>query len=160
MLIPAALLLVAAACGGPAEQETAADWATEVETRLVDESVDQTVVDCVLNVARVELGRNPLSEAATDELVTNCERARAVLDGDTDAVEPSTELAMTDQPFTFGDDPTLDALWAACEEGSGRSCDQLFAAAPLDSEYEEFGVTCGRRPELLHCGELDAESDE
>ena len=153
------VLLIAAgfvaACTDGAPEETTADWVDEVEGRLAEASVEETVVDCVFNVARVDLERNPLSEAATEELITNCERARDVIDGVGDEPEPSDTLAMTDQPFSFGDDPTLDALWTACEDGSGRSCDQLFAAAPVGSDYEEFGVSCGNRPELLHCGDLD-----
>ena len=154
------LTVVAGACSAEPTQETAADWADEVETRLVEESVERPVVDCVLNVARVELERNPLSDAATDELITNCEKARAVIDGADGTLDPADELAMTDQPVTFGDDPTLDALWTACEQGSGQSCDQLFAAAPVGSDYEEFGVSCGQRPELLHCGELDVPPED
>lgn len=149
------LAVFLAACGDETETETAADWALEVEERLIEDSVDRKIVDCVLNVARVDLQRNPLSDAATEELITNCEAARSVIDGETDDDKQTDELAMSDQPSTFGDDPTLDALWIACEEGSGESCDQLFAAAPVGSEYEEFGVSCGGRPELLHCGELD-----
>lgn len=158
-LVPVFVLVAAACSDGPAP-ETAADWADAVETRLVDDSVERSVVDCVLNVARVELERSPLSEAATEELITNCEKARAVIDGTDTEPDPSVALAMTDQPFTFGDDPTLDALWTSCEEGSGESCDQLFAAAPVGSEYEEFGVSCGHRPELLHCDALDVVEED
>jgi hypothetical protein len=48
-----------------------------------------------------------------------------------------------DEPFTYGDDPDLDALWDACEGGNGTACDQLFWDSPIDSEYETFGNTCG-----------------
>lgn len=152
-----ALILAIAACGDHAEDRgTSAEWVAEVTTRLEADQVEDDVTDCVLNVARVELERNPLSDAATDELVDNCEAARAVIDGSTDTEEqPVTELASTDTPNRPGDDPTLDAMWAACEGGSGVACNQLFAAAPIGSEYEEFGVTCGARPDVLHCEELD-----
>jgi hypothetical protein len=56
----------------------------------------------------------------------------------------------------FGDDPTLDELWSQCEQGNGRSCDQLFQDAPRGSKYEAFGLSCGGRPDILHCNELDA----
>lgn len=46
---------------------------------------------------------------------------------------------------TFGDDPVLDELWAGCERGSGAACDELFEEAPLGSDYEAFGATCGNR---------------
>lgn len=55
---------------------------------------------------------------------------------------------ITEGANTFGDDPTLDALWTACEGGDGQSCDDLYWSSPLGSEYESFGHTCaGRVPE-------------
>ncbi|MFC4554638.1 hypothetical protein [Georgenia faecalis] len=45
----------------------------------------------------------------------------------------------------YGDDPELDQLWDACERGDGAACDDLFWQSPWDSEYEEFGNTCGNR---------------
>lgn len=55
-------------------------------------------------------------------------------------------------PMTFGDDPALDELWAACEGGDGGACDQLFDVAPLGSDYEAFGATCGGRGAEPSCG--------
>ncbi len=49
--------------------------------------------------------------------------------------------------FTFGDDPTLDALWLDCDGGSFIACDDLFDQSPLDSDYQFFGDTCGGRQE-------------
>lgn len=48
---------------------------------------------------------------------------------------------------TYGDDPELDALWDDCEAGEMVACDQLFLTSPLDTDYEEFGQTCGRTRE-------------
>ncbi|MFC7403554.1 hypothetical protein [Georgenia alba] len=61
--------------------------------------------------------------------------------------EPTTDEATDDpgEPQAYGDDPELDALWDACEGGDGQACDELFSVAPVDSEYEEFGWTCGGR---------------
>jgi hypothetical protein len=53
------------------------------------------------------------------------------------------------EPDTYGDDPELDALWDACEDGDGQACDDLFFDSPFGSEYEEFGKTCGGRLEGL-----------
>lgn len=57
-------------------------------------------------------------------------------------------------PSTFGDDPELDGLWAECEGGSGAACDQLFESAPLGSDYERFGATCGGRGAEPVCAEV------
>jgi branched-chain amino acid transport system substrate-binding protein len=47
------------------------------------------------------------------------------------------------EPFTYGDDPALDALWESCLNGSAsgnrEACSDLFYEAPIDSEYEAFG---------------------
>lgn len=50
-------------------------------------------------------------------------------------------------PQGYGDDPELDALWDACEAGDLTACDDLFWSSMVDSEYEEFGATCGERTE-------------
>jgi hypothetical protein len=57
--------------------------------------------------------------------------------------------------FTYGDDPGLDRLWDECAAGEGKACDDLYQAAPIDSEYETFGYTCGNRPNVIICTELD-----
>lgn len=46
---------------------------------------------------------------------------------------------------SYGDDPRLDDLWDQCAAGSGSACDDLYLESPFDSEYEEFGDTCGYR---------------
>lgn len=40
-------------------------------------------------------------------------------------------------------DPVLDELYDRCDGGDMQACDDLFVEAPLDSEYETFGDTCG-----------------
>jgi len=49
---------------------------------------------------------------------------------------------------SYGDDPELDALWDACEAGSGTACDDLYWDSPGGSAYEEFGTTCGGRVDI------------
>ena len=50
-----------------------------------------------------------------------------------------------DPPMEFGDDEYLDELYIACENGDGDACGSLFWEAPFDSEYEQFGLSCGGR---------------
>lgn len=152
VLLSAALLL--GACSSLGEQ-VSVDWSTITAQALVEEGVAADVVECVLNVARRDLERGLLSDVATDEVLRHCRTARAVIDGATVDDLPDTELALTDVAWTFGDDPALDQLWAFCEQGSGSACDELFETSPIGSEYEDFGVSCGRRPDVLNCRELD-----
>jgi hypothetical protein len=49
------------------------------------------------------------------------------------------------EPFAYGDDAALDALWDACESGDMQACDDLYFDSPFGSEYEDFGDTCGNR---------------
>ncbi len=67
-----------------------------------------------------------------------------------DTAEWCTVLYGAPEAFTRGDVPELDALWEGCASGRGDwtlACDTLFEVAPLDSEYEAFGDTCGDRNE-------------
>lgn len=66
-------------------------------------------------------------------------------------VTPEPEVESTAN--TLGDDPVLDEWWRQCADGSGLACDRLFADAPLGSNYEAFGLSCGDRPNVLHCQE-------
>jgi hypothetical protein len=47
------------------------------------------------------------------------------------------------EPFSYGDDLTLDLLYDQCEAGDMRSCDSLYLASPGGSDYELFGGWCG-----------------
>jgi hypothetical protein len=153
----ALVALLLSACGGTGIE--ARDWAAEAEEQLLADGVRPQIVSCVLNVGRRELDRGPLSDAAADELLRNCRAADRVIDGADTIDEPDPELAMTDAPWTFGDDPELDLLWVDCEAGIGSACDLLFERSPVGSEYEDFGVGCGNRPELLRCAELDVQGE-
>jgi hypothetical protein len=45
----------------------------------------------------------------------------------------------------YGDNPTLDALYDSCAAGDGAACDELYWSSSVDTEYEQFAVTCGNR---------------
>lgn len=61
-------------------------------------------------------------------------------------VDCSAKLT-ADGPSTYGDDPSLDETWDHCASGDEPSCDALVGGAPLGSEYETFGASCGERRE-------------
>ncbi|HQY33961.1 MAG TPA: hypothetical protein PLS68_08325 [Actinotalea sp.] len=63
------------------------------------------------------------------------------------ATEDTGEDTGSDEPFGYGDDATLDALWDSCAGGDMAACDELYFSAPIDSEYESFGDTCGNTAE-------------
>jgi hypothetical protein len=128
---------------------------------LAAEGVPADVVECVLRVAERELEVAELDPALEDDLVASCGAARdEIARAGAPEEPPDDRLALVDQPDTFGDDPVLDELWTACEAGSGAACDELFARAPIGSGYEGFGVSCGDRPDVLHCAELDRPDGE
>ncbi len=112
------------------------------------------IIECVLQLAERDLRLGPIGQQAEQELVENCRVARDALVPDV-AWDPPEALADAVQPVGFGDDLILDRLWVACDEGSGAACDQLFEDAPINSAYETFGLTCGDRPDVLDCTELD-----
>jgi hypothetical protein len=58
------------------------------------------------------------------------------------------------EPSRLGDDPDFDLLYLRCQAGSGPACDQLFDEAPLGSEYEQFGATCGDRTREYRCADV------
>jgi hypothetical protein len=58
------------------------------------------------------------------------------------------------EPQHLGDDPELDALYRACQQGDGQSCDQLFDQSAPGSDYEEFAVTCGNRTREVRCADM------
>lgn len=156
--------LIASGCSGGVDLADQ-DHAAATAAQLLADDIAPEVVDCVLRVGRTELQRSMLSDAAIDELLTNCRAAHAVLgrdkapkDAKTDQV--AVELAMTSAVWSYGDSPLLDQLWDACDSGTGSACDELFATSPVGSEYEEFGVTCGGRDDVLDCEELDVAPDE
>jgi len=77
--------------------------------------------------------------------------------------EPTTPVAEQPDIYTLGDDTQLDRLWRACERGDWLSCDDLFLDAPLDSEYEFFGATCGGivpEPDGEWCAVENREAEE
>ncbi len=127
----------------------------------------EDVAECIVGLVsgRIDpaalVGDVQLTEAeelALDEATTNCELASELLSSDP---EPPTDLAFDAEPRDYGDDAALDRLWDACEGGLGEACDELWAEAPVGSNYERFGVTCGERFDVLNCtADMDESDDE
>lgn len=163
----AGLLAVMALVGCTAEPEVAAPGSDVVIAAHVEAGMDLTVAECLVGIGSQELSmfalmpdgeRSSADQLLIEELTRSCEEASAfVLD---EPLEPDA-LAFVDQPFTFGDDARFDRLWERCELGDGVACDDLWETAPVGSEYERFGVTCGDRDQVVDCGvELTEETVE
>lgn len=139
------------------------DPAAELVEYLADGGERGDVIQCVLRLAGDDLRLGPLDPAAQRELLAGCRTARHELERIEALIEQPEPAGPDDWPDaidTLGDDPRLDELWLDCETGSGRACDLLFGEAPPGSTYEAFGLTCGDRPDLLHCAELDWSIEE
>ena len=134
--------------------------------RVVDESagrITREQAGCYVDRVLDEIGEAPLRPGAVvpPEQIGRLTALRVDCIGVANlGPEPSTatttgpvgrELA---GPKRRGDSAPLDALWDQCEQGFGRACDQLFDQALPGSEYEHFGVTCGRRTREEQCGSV------
>jgi hypothetical protein len=155
------LALLAAAGGlvgwGLVGGDAAAPTPAEVTAQALEEDgLAGDVVECVLRLAERDLAVAELEPTAREELVAGCRAARDDIARAAEPDDPPVDSpAPTDQPDGYGDDPELDRLWVACEQGGGAACDELFELAPIGSAYEAFGVSCGDRPAVLDCDDLD-----
>jgi hypothetical protein len=77
-----------------------------------------------------------------------------VPDTGTSLVTGPSETSAHRIPQRLGDDPQLDALYRACQQGNGQACDALFDAAGPGTDYEEFAVTCGSRTREKVCADV------
>ena len=127
---------------------------TELTDKLVVDGLSLDIAECVA----ADLGD---SYQEGDESQTEIDASKETCEEEKEEVEEipenrTEELAFVDQPTEYGDDEELDLLWDECEAGEGKSCDELFMKSPINSDYEEFGLNCGRRPNILYCNELDS----
>ncbi len=143
LLIVASIGLVSCGLAGTTVSEPAGLDST---ADLLAQGYTPEVSSCVVGLLDSRTG-----ESTRSELIATCQRASDML---VEAgKEPPVEIPFSG-PTTYGDDPVLDSLWDLCELGDGGACDALWERAPVGSEYEEFGVTCGNRPDVLNCSDL------
>ncbi len=156
------------ACSMLTTQDQAAQLTEEdVRSELISDGSSNEVADCIIRLAEGEIVRGSYDSVLRAELEAACAAAQDVIaDNDSTGgdgvvgVDGTQDLAFVDGPSNYGDDPALDQLWDQCEDGSGAACDELFNTSPLDSGYEQFGLTCGDRPDVAKCSDLDeAEKD-
>ena len=138
----------------------------EAVAGMIEAGFDPVQAECVVGAMMTEFGADELIALSGegepspevgfrmvgifDECGIDMEDLTGIAPGETptdfrELADPRSEV---DGPYTYGDDPTLDALWDACEAGSGTACDDLYFDSEFGSEYEAFGFTCGNRMEL------------
>lgn len=166
LVLLAAVLL--AGCGGDDDGPTSADLvglARDAAPELTDDQarclVDRTT-ERLGSGRAAELAREGFAGSGLSDEVATIRDGCLVEDPSATAAATTPPTAGADQypvvspdAHRYGDDPTLDELWDRCAEGSGQACDDLYYLAPLDSEYEAFGYTCGQRDDVTLCSELD-----
>ncbi len=153
------LALVAAACGGGTDSET------QFRTEMLESGfMTNEQIDCfIAELADAGLSVDDISDAALgngDDLPPGASDAlfTCLLGGDGPGplgdslgdgpASPGAGPGGSPTARSYGDDPTLDALWDACDAGDGQACDDLFFTSPFGSDYEDFGNTCGGRFDL------------
>ena len=87
----------------------------------------------------VQAGAGKLVEVGGDE------HKAAGIPSSSDVVASDVPEGEPVPPDDLGDDPQLDGLATACFEGDLLACDHLYLQSPVDSDYEEYGDTCGGR---------------
>ena len=148
------IALIAASCGRA--EFGLISTADELVSDVISQGAAPDVAQCVRGMAIQDerlttLDLNDGSDKLyVEDLQASCERAAKLSEP---AEETPGEIPFAG-PQTYGDDAELDRLWNGCEAGDGAMCDALFETAPVDSEYESFGVTCGNREGVLNCAEL------
>lgn len=121
---------------------------------------------CVIDRSKDELSEDRVSaliadpdpddtdQATLDEILTDCSLQPEAA---AEAAKPAEG-----EPFTYGDDAELDALWDKCSSEGTAVCDELFNRSPEGSEYEAFADTCGGRgtPQVACAPDALANTDQ
>lgn len=164
LALTAVLGLLAAGCssGPDPDREQAVRDVLALDPRLT-----RGQAECYVDRVTAELGPGALSPGSSvpPEQITRLTSIRVDCIGVANlGTDPPTTIAPTSQPGDTvpgetrperpGDDPALDALYRSCGAGDGAACDRLFDEAPLGSEYERFGSTCGDRTKELRCADV------
>lgn len=136
-LLLAAVTLLVAACGDDDvfSGSTASEETTTVPTTIVPTTTEATTTTTEAAVGAVDKGikRDPADAKSTV-------LSRQLRSGNTGKEIPDADTPAYGER---GSDPLLDLLWEDCAAGDMGACDELYRQSPVDSEYEDFGATCG-----------------
>ncbi len=142
LLLLAATALLVAACGDDSAFNTQPDGTTTAApstTGSTETSAATTTTGPTGTITKAAGRRDPaLARSPVMSRLSRTGGGSTQL-GDKEAGDDLGAAAYGDR----GSDPLLDLLWDDCAAGDMGACDQLYRQAPLDSEYEAFGDTCG-----------------
>lgn len=175
------LLLVMAGCSNDDDKATDQSEATSVKSDEVEVATSTTAAGTTTTTVSPDsagYGDNPeldaLYEACRDGFMADCDtlyinapaesryEAFGATCGERERRPGVCAIPKDAGPYKYGDDPSLDALWDACEEGEMSQCDALYEdpANPFLSEYWTFASTCGERyEEPRTCSEDEVPQD-
>lgn len=153
-----AVVLLVAACSS--EKDSSPDTSTIAPATLSDylvASLSLTAGEarCVIDRAQGSLDEQTMRGLIADPASASADRAAfdGVLSACSFTQTTGSSIARVEgQPFTYGDDAELDALWDRCSAEGTAVCDELYNRSPQNSEYEAFADTCGGRgPSRVAC---------
>lgn len=176
-----ALVLIAAGCSNDDKDSKDGSQTTSVDSDKVASATSTSVVGTTTTTVSADsagYGDIPeldaLYEACRDGFMADCDtlyinapaesryEAFGANCGDRERRPGVCAVPKDSGPYKYGDDPSLDALWDACEEGEMGQCDALYddPATPYLSEYWQFAATCGERFESPRvCGDDEVPED-
>jgi hypothetical protein len=157
LVVVVAITSLVAACGG--SDASVGDGSLTATTAPSDDAVAALVAEAGIATADAECllaaDGDLLSvlQGIDDLAGDDAAQALARIGEATD----SCGLTVGDLGLSLGtgvsDDATLQAWYDACAAGDMTACDDLFVQSPYDSEFEQFGSTCGgtREPTDGNC---------
>ena len=147
----AVLTLLLAACGS--DEDDFREQLKELDPSITDETVDCIISELddrglsVTDISDNAIGDGEIPLDAQEALF-ECLSAGFLSSDSTDSTDSSGTSDSSGSSGAYGSDAGLDALWDGCLAGDGAACDDLYFQAPIGSEYEEYGDTCGGRYEV------------
>ena len=155
-IVVALIALLAVACGGhDSSAPPPTTTGDSLETLLVDQlSLTSGEARCVSDRVDQGVGDDAAKEAVRGVAEASVQsKFDSILAACTfsDTSTGDTLVRTPGQPFTYGDDAELDALWNQCAASGTDVCDELFNRSASGSEYEAFANSCGGRGVQVAC---------
>jgi hypothetical protein len=123
-------------------------------------AVAGAAIAAVVGSALFLAGAREMGEAMGDRVAESLDQRLGWSSDPFPTAEPAGPIEQSEPvpPGVLGPDPVLNAYAQQCFDGDLQSCDDLFFNSTPMSDYEEYGMSCGRRVEagaVIACTELD-----